>query len=413
VTREDLLARLGQLLAERRADDGPLGVMLVRLQRLREFRIAHGFAASERMAAAVRELIGEVLRPGDELHQIDGGEFAVLLPRLRDRNHALLAGNRVLRIFQSPVRLGQREMPASATIGVSVAPDHGDDAETLLRRAEIAHGVALRGQERCAMYADGTDTALIPYELLRDAITGNRLEVHLQPILQLDSGTLFGAESLARWHDPERGAIPPCEFIPLAEDTGLITELTRWSLHSSLRHIAQARRHAPDLGLSLNLSPRVFGQRDIVPQILSSLEIWGVPPQAVTLEVTETALMEDPALSLRLLERLRWEGFHISIDDFGSGYSSLAYLKQFPATELKIDRAFVTDLQRDPRSQQLVQSIIDLGHHLRMGVLAEGVEDEPTLELLTRMGCDRAQGYFIQKPQPASDFISTLDRQVA
>ena len=128
MTREDLLARLGQLLAERRADDGPLGVMLVRLQRLREFRIAHGFAASERMAAAVRELIGEVLRPGDELHQIDGGEFAVLLPRLRDRNHALLAGNRVLRIFQSPVRLGQREMPASATIGVSVAPDHGDDA---------------------------------------------------------------------------------------------------------------------------------------------------------------------------------------------------------------------------------------------------------------------------------------------
>jgi EAL domain-containing protein (putative c-di-GMP-specific phosphodiesterase class I)/GGDEF domain-containing protein len=413
VTRAELLARLVRMLDERAEADGPLGVMLVRLQRLREFRIAYGFAAGERLAEVAGALIGEVLRPGDEIHQIDASEFAVLLPRLRDPNHALLAGSRVLRIFQSPVRLDRREALASVAVGISVAPDHGDDAETLLRRAEIAHGMALHGRERCAMYASGTDAALIPYELLRDAITENRLEVHLQPILELGSGALVGAESLARWHDPERGPVSPADFIPLAEETGLITDLTRWSLNASMRHAAQARRHAPALGVSINLSPRVFGQRDIVPQILSSLDIWGVPPAAVTLEVTETALMEDPVLSLALLERLRAEGFAIAIDDFGSGYSSLAYLKQFPATELKIDRAFVVDLPYDPRSQQLVQSIVDLGHHLQMSVLAEGVENRETLELLTRMGCDRAQGYHIRRPQPAPEFIAALDPAAA
>ncbi|WP_442512485.1 EAL domain-containing protein [Novilysobacter longmucuonensis] len=230
----------------------------------------------------------------------------------------------------------------------------------------------------------------MPYELLRDAITGNQLEVYLQPILDLRQHRLTGAEALSRWHDPQLGQVSPDNFIGLAEDTGLISDLTRWNLNASLRHLARARRQVPDMNLSVNLSPRMFAERDIAVQIASALDVWDTSPEAVTLEVTENALMEDPALSLRLLTSLRDRGFGISIDDFGSGYSSLAYLKQFPATELKIDRSFVMDMQSDARSVQLVRSMIDLGHHLQMHVVAEGVEDATTLELLTRMGIGAA-----------------------
>lgn len=165
------------------------------------------------------------------------------------------------------------------------------------------------------------------------------------------------------------------------------------------------------MGFSINLSPRVFDERDIVVQITSALKVWDLPPTDITLEVTETALMEDPALSLRLLSQLREEGFGISIDDFGAGYSSLAYLKQFPATELKIDRTFVKDMQSDARSVQLVRSIVDLGHHLQMSVVAEGVEDAETLELLAQIGCNFAQGYYICRPQPAAEFIADLAKR--
>ncbi|WP_052101421.1 putative bifunctional diguanylate cyclase/phosphodiesterase [Novilysobacter arseniciresistens] len=413
MTRAGLLQRVSSLLATQPSGDGVLGVMLVRLQRLPEIRIAHGYAAGEALAAATAQSIGQTLRPGDEVHVLDDAELAVLLPHLRDGNHALLAGLRVLRILDAPVVFGERAVPVSAAVGLAVGPDQGEDPETLLRRAGIAAGQARRGSERCVLYRAGSDATGVPYELLRAALAGNRLEVHLQPILDLARRRWVGIESLARWRDPEGGLVPPLEFIPLAEDTGLVADLTRWSLNTSLRHAARARRAVADLGVSVNLSPRVFGQRDFVAQVLSSLDVWDLPASALTLEVTETALMEDPATGFALLERLRAEDIGISIDDFGSGYSSLAYLKHLPATELKIDRAFVTDLCRDRRSEQLVHSIIDLGHDLGMEIVAEGVEDADTLERLARLGCDRAQGMHIERPQPAGTLIDLLAREAA
>jgi len=408
VTRTQLVALLAERIAAMPVHGAPLGVMLVRLQRLREFQLIYGYAAGDALGTAACELVRHVLRPNDIIARIGEHEFVVLLPDLHDRHHAALAGSRVVRAFQAPLPIGTRAVLASVAIGISVSPEHGLDAELLMRRAELALGDAMRSTERSVLYATADESMLVPYELLRDAIAGNRLEVHLQPILDLQSNTIVGAESLARWHEPDRGVIAPDVFIPLAEETGLISELTRWSVNATMRHAASARQLAPAMAFSINLSPRVFGEREIIAQILSALKIWDVPPADVTLEVTETALMEDPALSLRLLERLRQEGFGIAIDDFGAGYSSLAYLKQFPATELKIDRAFVMDMQSDARSVQLVKSIIDLGHHLQMSVVAEGVEDATTLEMLARMGCDRAQGYHIRRPQPAAEFIRML-----
>ena len=410
MTRAALLARLSDLLARQGDGDGPFAVLLLRLRNLAEFRIANGFDMGERLAEASVTLVRNALRPGDEVHLLDESEIVVLLPRLRDRNHALLAGTRVLRIFDAPVTVDDRAFPVSVAVGLGGHPEDGVDAATLLRRAGIAHRHALRGPERCVAYADGSDASQVPYELLRDAIVANRLEVHLQPILDLAQRKWVGFESLARWLDPERGQVSPVDFIPVAEETGLVAELTRWSLNTSLRHAAQARRHGAAVGVSVNLSPRVFRQRDIVPQVLSALDVWGLPPSALTLEITETALMEDASASLALLAQLRAEGVGISIDDFGSGYSSLAYIKDFPATELKIDRAFIVDLCRDRRSELLVRSIIDMGHLLGMELVAEGVEDQDTLELLARLGCDRAQGAFIRLPQPAEALIAAMER---
>ncbi|SKA18379.1 putative bifunctional diguanylate cyclase/phosphodiesterase [Novilysobacter spongiicola] len=412
MNRGTLATRLDELLEANPCEEGrTIGVMLVRLQRLREFRLVYGFAAGDAVSSAACEAMREALRPSDEIHRISEDEFAVLLPCLRGRNHAALAGSRVVRAFEAPLQLGHRAALASVAVGISISPEHGVDAESLLRRAELAYGEAARHTERSVVYSAENEPVLVPYELLRDAITGNQLEVYLQPILDLRQHRLTGAEALSRWHDPQLGQVSPDNFIGLAEDTGLISDLTRWNLNASLRHLARARRQVPDMNLSVNLSPRMFAERDIAVQIASALDVWDASPEAVTLEVTENALMEDPALSLRLLTSLRDRGFGISIDDFGSGYSSLAYLKQFPATELKIDRSFVMDMQSDARSVQLVRSMIDLGHHLQMHVVAEGVEDATTLELLTRMGCDRAQGYHIRRPQPAADFVASLEPQ--
>ena len=217
---------------------------------------------------------------------------------------------------------------------------------------------------------------------------------------------LAGVESLARWNSPRWGAVEPSVFIPLAEQTGLITPLTRWSLNNSLHVCAEAQRAGLTLPFSINLSPRVFPERGIVEQILGALRIWDIAPESIVLEVTETAVMDDPALSARLLQRLRNEGLRIAIDDFGIGHSTFAYLQHIPATELKIDKSFVIDMHRDERTRQLVHSMIELAQNLGLEVVAEGVEDGATLQLLREFGCDYAQGYFIGRPQPASEFLA-------
>ena len=397
-------------LAERIAagDDGLLGIMVVRLQRMQEFRLVHGYEASDAVGAAAFARIRELLRPVDELLQAAENEFIALLPCLRDAQHALLAGARVVRAFEEAVAVGRHSVLAPVAVGISLHPEHGADASTLLRRAELALRDAKRSTDRCAVFVPGTERMAVPYESLHDALRNNALETHFEPILDLQSGRVAGYESLARWTTSDLGPIRPDVFIRLAEETGLIAELTRWSLNTTLRHASQVRAAGRPMHVSINISPRVFGQRDIVAQVTSALSVWDVPAQDVTLEVTESALMEEPSASLCLLDRLRGAGLGIAIDDFGAGYSSLAHLKQFPATELKIDRGFVTDMRHDQRSARVVRSIIDLGHHLDVSVVAEGVEDGETVKILRALGCDRAQGYHIGRAEPADALVGRL-----
>ena len=204
------------------------------------------------------------------------------------------------------------------------------------------------------------------------------------------------------------GAISPTDFVLLAEQTGLIESLTRWSVNTTLRHAAAARARGQRLRFAINLSPRVFHEPGLVEQFRNAVAIWDVPATDIVLEVTESSVMEDPSLSAIVLGQLRDHGFGISIDDFGIGYSSFAYLKRFPATELKIDQEFVLDIGGNARSARLVHSMIDLAHHLDLVAVAEGVEDEATLARLRDMGCDLAQGFLFGRPQPAAEFLSLL-----
>ena len=406
MNRSALAARVAGMIAA--SGERPFAVMLVRIQRLQEFRLVHGYEASDAVGPAAHARIRALLRPQDELVQVSENEFIALLPDLLNAGHAMLAGTRVVRSFEAPLMFEGHAVMTPVAVGISLHPDHGDDAKNLLRRAEIALRDAKRLSERCALYTSGTERMMVPYEWLHDALQTNRLEAHFEPILDLRRNAVCGYESLARWNDGSRGTIRPDVFIRLAEDTGLIAELTRWSLNATFRHAAAIRARDGGLRFSVNISPRVFGQRDLVQQITGALAVWDVPPSAVTLEVTESALMEEPVASIAMLHTLRDAGLAVAIDDFGAGYSSLAYLKQLPATELKIDRSFVADMRHDVRSARVVRAIIDLGHQLDLQVVAEGVEDAETLEVLRALGCDRAQGYHIGRSTPASHLVQRI-----
>lgn len=378
--------------------------LLLRVQRHREEHQLFG----DYLSMAARTRIRAALRPQDRILPVGDNTFALILPNLRDSGHALLAANRLVRAFREPLLVGERLQQALPTIGITMYPEHGEQAEILCHAAEQAFAQALTSRDRYQLFQPERARSEPPYVDLREAIVNNRLEVFLQPLWDIGAHGVVGAESLARWHSDVHGAISPTDFVLLAEQTGLIESLTRWSVNTTLRHAAAARARGQDLRFSINLSPRVFHEPGLVEQFQNAVAIWDVPAEHIVLEVTESSVMEDPSLSAIVLGQLRDHGFGISIDDFGIGYSSFAYLKRFPATELKIDQEFVLDIDRNPRSARLVHSMIDLAHHLDLVAVAEGVEDEATLSRLRDMGCDLAQGFLFGRPQPAADFVAAL-----
>ncbi len=378
--------------------------LLLRVQRHREEHQLFG----DYLSMAARTRIRGALRPQDRILPVGDNTFALILPNLRDSGHALLAANRLVRAFREPLLVGDRLQQALPTIGIAMFPEHSDAAEPLCRAAEQAFAQALTSRDRYQLFQPESVRVEPPYVDLREAIINNRLEVFLQPLWDIRSGSVIGAESLARWHSDVHGAISPTDFVLLAEQTGLIESLTRWSVNTTLRHAAAARARGQHLRFSINLSPRVFHEPGLVEQFRNAVAIWDVPATDIVLEVTESSVMEDPSLSAIVLGQLRDHGFGISIDDFGIGYSSFAYLKRFPATELKIDQEFVLDIGVNTRSARLVHSMIDLAHHLDLVAVAEGVEDEATLARLRDMGCDLAQGFLFGRPQPAAEFVTAL-----
>lgn len=404
----ELQQRLQPLADEAAASGRCLGVLLLGLQGLRQFNIQHGYERGERLAAQVLALVREALRPGDQVVVVAPGEMLVLLPGLRDVQHAQLAAARLLRQFAAPLEVMGLPVLANVAVGIATCPDHGTGADVLCRHAEAALVVAAATPDRMAVSeARPLEEGLDPAEL-RDGLAGGQLVMHLQPLWDLREGRVAGAESLARWQHPRLGAISPGRFVPLAETSGLLPEFTRWSVNATLQHAVQARRAGRTLPISLNLSGGALAERGVVDQLLSALAVWDVPPSDLVVEVTETAIVSNLERGASLLGRLHAAGVRVAIDDFGVGNASFAYLRQFPASELKIDRSFVTGMLGDFRAQQLVKAMIDFSHHLGIRVVAEGVEDRATLQALAAMDCDYAQGYAVGRARPAAEFIADL-----
>jgi EAL domain-containing protein (putative c-di-GMP-specific phosphodiesterase class I)/GGDEF domain-containing protein len=405
IRRTDL-AGIDRVLAEA-APQGASGMLLVHLRGMRQLVALLGLEAGAALADAAEARLRQLLRPQDQVWRLSDEECMVVLPGLLSVNHGMLAARKVQREFETPLSVLGRPMTPLLTLALATCTDAAPDSDRLLRRALVALDRALESNNRLELAGDAADDLWLQDDL-RDALVNNELSVLFQPVVELHTRRIVSVEALARWNSRRHGIIPPSRFIALAEQAGLAPELTRWSVNAVLREYAPLRRRAPALRCAINLSPKVFSHFGFEDQIKSALAIWDIPPASLTLEVTETAVMEDPELSSAALRELRADGVRVAIDDFGQGYSSFSYLKHFPATELKIDQSFVTPMVRDARAAQLVRSIIDLAHHLDMEAVGEGVEDAETAAALTALGCDLAQGYHLGRPISAAELVGLL-----
>jgi predicted signal transduction protein with EAL and GGDEF domain len=338
--------------------------------------------------------------------RIGGDEFAVVVNGGADVARAV--GERVLTSLALPVPLDGGAVTVRGSVGVAAATDAGDrTAGALLRNADLAMYLAkAQGKNRLVVYADGMAEAARRRaglaQDLADAAAANQLEVHYQPTVRLSDGRTTGFEALVRWNHPERGLIPPVEFIPLAEETGAISGIGRWVLREALRQgAAWSTETGAPLRMAVNLSPRQFQDGDVVRDVEAALEATGFPAQQLTLEVTEGVLVRDVDAVVAQLEALRAIGIRIAIDDFGTGFSGLSYLRHLPADIIKIDRSFVADLPKGRSATMLITSIVELARTLGLDVVAEGVETDEQRRSLTDLHCAQAQGYLFARPEPA------------
>jgi diguanylate cyclase (GGDEF)-like protein len=402
--RLQLLERLEQKIAHIRQDGGSFAVMLMDLDRFKEVNDTLGHEFGDLLLQEVGARLVETMRPDDIIARLGGDEFVIVLHGLAQGNVANTA-EKVLACLDQPFQIDQQSIDVSASLGIALFPEHGQCPSTLLREADIAMYVAKRGGGGFALYSPEQDKIsrgdLSLKGELREAILGNQLSLHFQPKIDHRRHRVIGFEALARWMHPQRGFMPPDKFIPLAERAGLIGALTHWVLKEAIYQLAEFHAHGHRLSMAVNLSACNLHDQELVDRIVALLNETRIPPQYLVLEVTEGAVMSSPSDGIRNLHRLGAAGISIAIDDFGTGYSSLAYLKQLPVDELKIDKSFVMNMCNDENDAVIVRSTIDLAHNLGLKVTAEGVEDRETWEILTTLGCDTSQGYFMSKPQPA------------
>jgi diguanylate cyclase len=411
---EDVLTGLGtrpafeQEVATRVREEQPSQtLLLLDLDRFRDVNDTLGHRQGDALLVQVAHRLAKSIGPGDLLGRLGGDEFGLLVAGAP----ADQAAARVGRLFERPFDLGGLSVRMTASVGVAVFPDHATEAAELMRRADVALDSAKRSGRGRAVYRSDDDR----YDLrrlrmvtdLREAIRDGSLELHYQPKLDLASGAVVGVEALARWDHPVLGPLAPGEFVPLAEEHGLIGPLTDWVLQESGRQCREWLSAGVDLTVSANISARNLYDPKLVRWLGQALENGGIPAGHLTLELTEGQVATDLPMARQILQRIRAMGVGLSIDDFGTGYSSLAYLSKLPIDELKIDRSFVSELDTESGAA-IVQSIIDLGHGLGLHVVAEGVETTAAAEVLADKGCDLIQGNHVSEPRQAADFESWL-----
>jgi diguanylate cyclase (GGDEF)-like protein/PAS domain S-box-containing protein len=403
--RSLLVDRLEQGIRTARRLGTPLALLVMDLDRFKDVNDGFGHAAGDLLLRDAARRITLDLRDTDTIARLGGDEFAVVLPGAA-REGAGHVAQKVVAALQRPFEIEGSNHEIGVSIGISLYPHHGQDAETLLRRAEIAMYVAKRAPGGAAVYAERDDhegaEQLALMAQLRQTLENDELEVMYQPIVRMSSGDATRVEALARWRHPERGLVAPGEFIPLAERSGLVKSLFGRVLATTLAQCAAWRHSGLPLQAAVNLSIRNLLDPDLTATVASALEASKTPAEWLGLEITESMLMAEPGRAMRRLAELKELGIQLAIDDFGVGYSSLAYLQRLPAYAVKIDRSFVGRMTRDRGSVEIVKLITNLGHALGMKVVAEGIEDKATLELCRDAGCDAGQGYYLGRPMVAA-----------
>ena len=405
--------RLAQAIKTAERTNNSFVVMLIDLDRFKEVNDSLGHQAGDELLKKVGQRFVETMRDTDTIGRLGGDEFAILLPET-SVDGAVSVADKLIKAMERSMELEGLSFTVAASIGIAHYPDHGTDASTLMRHADIAMYDAKLNRTGYSLYHKEIDThsprRLVLIGDLRAAFDAGRLALHYQPIIDIATGLPRGVEALARWPHPEKGFIPPDEFIPLIEQTGLVRHFACWVIDAALAQWNAWRQEGIDVVISVNLSMRNLQDKGFPEKLAELMRKWSVTPQALLLEITESAMMSDPDQVLSLLTGFSDMGVQIAIDDFGTGYSSLSYLKRLPVHEIKIDRSFVLDMTRDKDDAVIVRSTIDLAHNLGLKVGAEGVEDEETLTLLRELGCDLAQGYHIRRPGPVDSLQDMLGR---
>lgn len=417
-----LLDRLEQAISMSERAGKSVSLLLLDVDRFKEINDTFGHHHGDLLLQQIGQRLRRLLRRSDTVARVrldkgasvarlGGDEFAVVLPDA-DVVAAEQIARRITSELSRTFSIAGEQLDLEAAIGVSVYPQHGDTAELLLQHADVAMYAAKRDQSGMAVYEAAHDpyTAgrLARIRDLHHAVEHDELELYYQPKADLVTGTIVGAEALVRWRHSVDGFIPPPEIIELAEHTGLIRPLTDWVLVTATRQCRVWRDAGLALTVAVNASPRSLHSLQFVETVRLALRHAQLPPSALIIEVTEGAVMEDPERVAEVINRLSALGVAVSIDDFGTGYSSLGYLKRLAPSELKIDRSFVTDLDRDDESRFIVRAAVGLAHDLGLVTVAEGIENQRVWDLLASLGCDRAQGYHLGRPMPATDFADWL-----
>ena len=407
--------RVQQALLANKRSGTDLAVLVLDIDRFKEINDTLGHHCGDELLMAIGPRIQTALRQSDTVARLGGDEFAILLPSVEGASHALEVAERILACLRDPFAVGGLSLDAEASMGIAIAPSHGEDFNELLQHAEVAMYVAKKSRVGVSLYDIALDTynpaRLSMLSELRRAIEDDELELYYQPKIILANQELYGAEALLRWNHPERGLVMPDEFIPFAEHTALIGPLTEWVINRAMTDVRRWLDRGRAVIVSVNVSTHSLLDHRLCATVQEILDRHNVPSRLLMIEITETAIMTDPAKAREVLIALDALGVELSIDDFGTGYSSLAYLRTLPVHELKIDRSFVMSMRSQNGDAVIVRSVIDLGRNLGLRVIAEGVEDADTRERLLANGCEIGQGYLWSRPVPVVGIEALLDLQ--
>jgi len=409
-----LYDRLQQALQSASRHSIGLALIMMDLDRFKEINDTLGHQIGDDILRQVAQRLTYMVRPSDTVARLGGDEFAILLPQA-DAIYAHHVAQKILLALKKVFDLGNHSLYIGSSLGVALFPEHGNDAETLMRHADVAMYNAKRLNSGCTIYNPQQDThsveRLALEKDLHDAILEHKLDLNYQPLFDLRTGALVCVEALLRWKHPIHGMIPPEKIITVAEQTGQIKALTNWVLNTAIYQCYDWRRKGIEVRLSINLSVWNLHDPELVTTVREAVDTLGIPPSKLEFEVTESAMMADTELAIKVLGELNEMGVSLAIDDFGTGFSSLAYLKKLPVDKLKIDKSFVMGMTENDDDVTIVRSTIELAHNLGLKVVAEGIESEAIVKLLQQWGCDFGQGYHFSRPVPLIDLQRLLQQK--